>query len=241
MCPVTGGVLLATSLSLTTAAGALTTGGLVVAALGAAAIGAATAVAVNGVVNVATGQSFFKGAGMSALMGGVTAGIGAGFSNAATNSAIAAGGGVSNIPAGAAARTAAIQSGTTSSGAILQQGYSGVTTGLVDSVANTGLTSISGAQVGATVGGQLASGTGIAFSSAGSSALRSITPEFAKYTPQLAQAFNPAESKITGSGGTQAAGVLAASIQAVKKRRERQTLTGDVGLGTFTNTGLQFA
>ena len=134
-----------------------------------------------------------------------------------------------------------INAGATNAATVLQQGYSGVTTGLVDSVAPTGVTSISGAQVGATVGGQLASGTGIAFSSAGSSALRSITPEFAKYTPQLAQAFNPAESKITGSGGTQAAGVLAASIQAVKKRRERQTLTGDVGLGTFTNTGLQFA
>ena len=172
---------------------------------------------------------------MSALMGGASAGIGSAFSSAGTSTAASA----SKASAISAAKsTGATVAQQTTAGA---NAFAASTTAQINAAQGVGLFTGNLNQAAINVGGQLASGTGIALSAGGSSALRGMTPEFAKFSPQLAQAFNPAESKITGSGGTQAAGVLAASIQAVKKRRERQTLTGDVGLGTFTNTGLQFA
>ena len=234
MCTVSGGALLAASV-LSASASAATVAA--VSAIGAAAIGAGIGVAVNGAINLATGQSFFKGAGMSALMGGASAGIGSAFSSAATS----AGATTASQSADAFAKSTqglnAVQGPVQSS----LQAFTASTTAQINAAQGVGLFTGNLNQAAINVGGQLASGTGIALSAGGSSALRAMTPEFAEFSPQLAQAFNPAESKITGSGGTQAAGVLAASIQAVKKRRERQTLTGDVGLGTFTNTGLQFA
>jgi hypothetical protein len=59
------------------------------------------------------------------------------------------------------------------------------------------------------------------------------------YTPQ---AYNTQHTKVTGSGGRQAAAVLASEIKQAKKLRQRQAGAEDYGLGmATTGTGLQLA
>ena len=59
------------------------------------------------------------------------------------------------------------------------------------------------------------------------------------YTPQ---AYNTQHSTVTGSGGRQAAAVLASEIKQAKKLRQRQAEVADYGLGMdVTGTGLQIA
>ena len=67
------------------------------------------------------------------------------------------------------------------------------------------------------------------------------TPDYSSYYPQQQQQYNSSEFEITGSGGTQAAGVLAQQIKKVKARKENQRTQGDLGLTTIQETGLQFA
>ena len=59
------------------------------------------------------------------------------------------------------------------------------------------------------------------------------------YTPQ---AYNTQHTKVTGSGGRQAAAVLASEIKQAKKLRQRQAGAEDYGLGMdMAGTGLQLA
>ena len=59
------------------------------------------------------------------------------------------------------------------------------------------------------------------------------------YTPQ---AYNTQHTKVTGSGGRQAAAVLASEIKQAKSLRKRQAEVADYGLGMdMAGTGLQIA
>ena len=59
------------------------------------------------------------------------------------------------------------------------------------------------------------------------------------YTPQP---YNTQHTQVTGSGGRQAAAVLASEIKQAKKLRQRQAGVEDYGLGmATTGTGLQIA
>ena len=95
-------------------------------------------------------------------------------------------------------------------------------------------TAITGAGIGATVG-SFVTGSGMF-----------AQPEFPTYaTPyQTAQVqqFNSQQNTITGSGGRQAAAVLASEIKQAKKVRQRQEEVADFGLGMdLAGTGLQIA
>ena len=60
-----------------------------------------------------------------------------------------------------------------------------------------------------------------------------------QYTPQP---YNTQHTKVTGSGGRQAAAVLASEIKQAKSLRQRQAGAEDYGLGMdITGTGLQIA
>ena len=86
MCPVTGGLALATAVTSASAVAAGTLAATAVATVGAAAIGAGIAVAAGGVMNAASGRGFFEGAGKSALFGAVGGGF-AGYAGAGANAA----------------------------------------------------------------------------------------------------------------------------------------------------------
>ena len=59
------------------------------------------------------------------------------------------------------------------------------------------------------------------------------------YTPQ---AYSSQHSTVTGSGGRQAAAVLASEIKQAKSLRKRQAEVADYGLGMdMAGTGLQIA
>ncbi len=59
------------------------------------------------------------------------------------------------------------------------------------------------------------------------------------YTPQP---YNTQHTKVTGSGGRQAAAVLASEIKQAKSLRQRQAGAEDYGLGMdMAGTGLQIA
>jgi len=90
----------------------------------------------------------------------------------------------------------------------------------------------------------MAAGIGLA----GSYAMKAMTPQQPDYS-QFGQGALPYESqyntqhtKVTGSGGRQAAAVLASEIKQAKKLRSRQAGSEDYGLGMdLAGTGLQIA
>ena len=194
MCPVTGGVALATTML---GAGAMTTAaGVAVATVGAAAIGAGIGVAVGGAVNLATGRGFFEGAGKSAIFGAVGGGLGGALSGAAPF--VSSAGTFANL---------------TSAGA-----YFG-------------------------------SATNIAVGAAAGSFMNLMTPQTPDYSqfgygaqPYEAFGYSSQHAKVTGSGGRQAAAVLASEIKQAKSLRQRQAGAEDYGLGMdMAGTGLQIA
>ena len=82
----------------------------------------------------------------------------------------------------------------------------------------------------------------------GSIGMGMLTPQQRDYTlantgmPYTPQAYNTQHTKVTGSGGRQAAAVLASEIKQAKKLRQRQEEVADYGLGmATTGTGLQIA
>ena len=87
---------------------------------------------------------------------------------------------------------------------------------------------------------------GSAISLAGSYAMKAMTPETPDYS-QFGQGALPYETssqhtKVTGSGGRQAAAVLASEIKQAKSLRKRQAEVADYGLGmSVAGTGLQIA
>ena len=93
-------------------------------------------------------------------------------------------------------------------------------------------TAITGAGIGATVG-SFVTGSGMF-----------AQPEFPTYNQAGFNpiAYNTQQSVVTGSGGRQAAAVLASEIKQAKKVRQRQAEVEDFGLGVdLAGTGLQIA
>ena len=94
--------------------------------------------------------------------------------------------------------------------------------------------------------GGLGSAAGVGL--AGGMAMNMLTPQQQSanqnltgmpYTPQ---AYNTQHAKVTGSGGRQAAAVLASEINQAKSLRQRQAGVADYGLGMdVAGTGLQIA
>ncbi len=98
---------------------------------------------------------------------------------------------------------------------------------------------------GVTTGGVLAATVGGLGTSI---AMGMLTPKQQEYNqdftgmPYTPQAYNTQHTKVTGSGGRQAAAVLASEIKQAKKLRSRQAGSEDYGLGMdLAGTGLQIA
>ena len=120
----------------------------------------------------------------------------------------------------------------------------GLTTTIGSSLFSTGVITsgvFAGSSAAAIAGGALLGG-------ATSTALAMITPQQQDYNyantgmPYTPQPYNTQHTKVTGSGGRQAAAVLASEIKQAKKLRQRQEEVADFGLGmATTGTGLQIA
>ena len=89
-----------------------------------------------------------------------------------------------------------------------------------------------------------AAGVGLA----GGMAMNMLSPQQRDYNqvntgmPYTPQAYSSQHSTVTGSGGRQAAAVLASEIKQAKKLRQRQAEVADFGLGMdLAGTGLQIA
>jgi len=86
-------------------------------------------------------------------------------------------------------------------------------------------------------------------STLGGVAMNMLTPQTPDYSqfgqgaqPYEPQGYSSQHAKVTGSGGRQAAAVLASEIKQAKKLRQRQEEVADFGLGmATTGTGLQIA
>ena len=83
---------------------------------------------------------------------------------------------------------------------------------------------------------------------AGGMAMNMLTPQQQSYNqsvtgmPYTPQAYNTQHATVTGSGGRQAAAVLASEIKQAKSLRQRQAGVADYGLGMdVAGTGLQIA
>jgi len=83
---------------------------------------------------------------------------------------------------------------------------------------------------------------------AGGVAMNMLTPQQQSYNqnltgmPYTPQAYSSQHSTVTGSGGRQAAAVLASEIKQAKSLRKRQAEVADYGLGMdMAGTGLQIA
>ena len=82
--------------------------------------------------------------------------------------------------------------------------------------------------------------------SVGMGMLTPQTPDYSQYgygaQPYEAQGYSSQHAKVTGSGGRQAAAVLASEIKQAKSLRKRQAEVADYGLGMdVAGTGLQIA
>ena len=113
----------------------------------------------------------------------------------------------------------------------------------VDTAVNT---TMFGLPAGVTAGGMIGmAATGLA----GSIGLGMLTPQQQDYNlantgmPYTPQAYSSQHSTVTGSGGRQAAAVLASEIKQAKSLRKRQAeASADYGLGMdMAGTGLQIA
>ena len=91
-------------------------------------------------------------------------------------------------------------------------------------------------------------GSSVAMSTVGGLAMGMLTPKQQDYNlantgmPYTPQAYSSQHATVTGSGGRQAAAVLASEIKQAKKLRSRQAGSEDYGLGMdLAGTGLQIA
>ena len=89
---------------------------------------------------------------------------------------------------------------------------------------------------------------GTAFGLAGGMAMNMLSPQQQNYNlantgmPYTPQAYSSQHAQVTGSGGRQAAAVLASEIKQAKSLRQRQAGVADYGLGMdVAGTGLQIA
>ena len=127
--------------------------------------------------------------------------------------------------------------------------------GLFGSPFTTGIASEVGGFLGAStvfnsaIGMSAAQAVGMgAIGLTGGIAMGMLTPQQADYNqsvtgmPYTPQAYNTQHTKVTGSGGRQAAAVLASEMKRAKSLRSRQAGAEDYGLGMdVTGTGLQIA
>ena len=143
------------------------------------------------------------------------------------------------IGAAIGAGTAAATGNDPLMGAIIGGATGGFAPGSVGVFAST--TAASG--VGISIG-SAAIATGISY--AGGVAMKAMTPEPPDYS-QFGQGAQPYEyssqhAQVTGSGGRQAAAVLAQEVKRAKSLRSRQAGAEDYGLGMdMAGTGLQIA
>ena len=91
-------------------------------------------------------------------------------------------------------------------------------------------------------------GSATAMGLAGGMAMNLLSPQQQNYNlantgmPYTPQAYSSQHSTVTGSGGRQAAAVLASEIKQAKSLRKRQAEVTDFGLGMdMAGTGLQIA
>jgi len=146
------------------------------------------------------------------------------------------------IGAAIGAGTAAATGNDPLMGAIIGGATGGFAPGSVGVFAST--TAASG--VGVSIG-SAAIATGISY--AGGVAMKAMTPETPDYSqfgqgalPYEPQAYSSQHATVTGSGGRQAAAVLASEIKQAKSLRQRQAGVADYGLGMdVAGTGLQIA
>ena len=143
------------------------------------------------------------------------------------------------IGASIGAATAAMTGQDPLMGALLGGATGGFAPGSVGAFAST--TAASG--VGVSLG-SVAIATGISY--AGGAVMQAMTPKAPDYS-QFGYGAQPYETssqhtKVTGSGGRQAAAVLASEMKRAKSLRSRQAGEEDYGLGMdVTGTGLQIA
>ena len=157
------------------------------------------------------------------------------------------------IGAATGAAGAAITGGDPLQGALMGAAMGGVTAGMGGLAGHGGMLSGVGEAMNLSTAGVL--GTNVSFATLGGYAATSLVgsvgmgmlnqrqQNFANtglpYTPQ---AYNTQHTKVTGSGGRQAAAVLASEIKQAKSLRQRQAGVADYGLGMdVAGTGLQIA
>ena len=163
------------------------------------------------------------------------------------------------IGAAIGAATSAITGGDPLMGAVLGGVTGGMSMG-AEGVASSGFLSDIGSMGGffstATTGSaalipgmSMASAVGMGVTGlAGGMALNMLTPQQQSYNqsvtglPYAPQAYSSQHATVTGSGGRQAAAVLASEIKQAKSLRQRQAGVADYGLGMdVAGTGLQIA
>ena len=152
------------------------------------------------------------------------------------------------IGAATGAAGAAITGGDPLQGAIL----GGITGGLTYGISPTsfGATGMFH-EVGMTLGASPFYASAVGFGAtglAGSIGMGLLTPQQQDYNqnltgmPYTPQAYSSQHATVTGSGGRQAAAVLASEIKQAKSLRQRQAEVADYGLGMdVAGTGLQIA
>jgi len=99
---------------------------------------------------------------------------------------------------------------------------------------------------GVTAGGMAGMATTGLAASIGMGMLTPQTPDYSQFgygaQPYEPQGYSSQQAKVTGSGGRQAAAVLASEIKQAKSLRKRQAEVADYGLGMdVAGTGLQIA
>ena len=159
------------------------------------------------------------------------------------------------IGAATGAGGSAVTGGDPLQGALMGAVMGGVTAGMGGLAGHGGMLSGVGEAMNLSTAGVL--GTNVSFATlggyaatslAGSIGMGMLSPQQQDYNqgftgmPYTPQAYNTQHTKVTGSGGRQAAAVLASEIKKAKSLRQRQAGVADYGLGMdITGTGLQIA
>ena len=129
-------------------------------------------------------------------------------------------------------------------------GFAGAGAGIAGNMATNLALGVTGTGVAtATSVGMAAGILGGVTSTLGGVAMNMLTPQQPDYSqfgygaqPYEPQGYSSQHAKVTGSGGRQAAAVLASEIKQAKSLRQRQAGAEDYGLGMdMAGTGLQIA
>ena len=155
------------------------------------------------------------------------------------------------IGAAVGAAGAAVTGGDPLMGALMggiSGGFAGAGAGVFGNMATNLALGVTGTGVATgTAVGMAAGVIGGVTSTLGGVAMNMLTPQTPDYSQfgygaQPYQAYSSQHTKVTGSGGRQAAAVLASEIKQAKSLRKRQAEVADYGLGmSVAGTGLQIA